>query len=80
MFASSCVLRSWPASNSMCLYPSRVTVMADLVLRSDGVFRAAEQLGHVQSHSGTPPIDAVPRTVISIRFLVLTVWLNALGR
>ena len=45
-------------------------MIEDLVLLSLGFFLAAAQFGHVQSHSGTPPIEAVPRTVISIVFLL----------
>ena len=44
--------------------------MDDRVLLSLGSLRAVAQFGHVQSHSGTPPMEAVPRTVISMAFLL----------
>jgi hypothetical protein len=43
-----------------------VTAIDDLVLLSGGFLRADVQLGHAQSHSGTPPMEAVPSTVISM--------------
>ena len=57
-----------------------MTVIDDLVLLRSGFFLAAAQFEHVQSHSGTPPIDAVPRTVISIQFSAVSWGLNALDR
>ena len=66
--ASSCCLRSCPASTRMYLSSPQDIAIEERVLLRLRLARALLQFGHVQSHSGTPPMEAVPRTVISVNY------------
>ena len=45
-----------------------LTAIDDLVLLREESFLAAKQFAQAQSHSGTPPMEAVPKNVISITY------------